>query len=48
MALPSGGRVRRVELLKAETDIPFEVAGGSVIFTIPRVVDYEIAAIHLA
>ncbi len=48
MMLPSGARVTRVELLKAETDIPFRAAGGRVTFTIPRVVDYEVAAIHLA
>lgn len=48
MALPPNRRVTRVELLKAETNIPFRVADGAVTFTIPRVVDYEVAAIHSA
>jgi len=46
MALPPNRRVTRVELLKAETNIPFRVADGAVTFTIPRVQDYEVAAIH--
>jgi hypothetical protein len=48
MALPPNRRVTRVELLKAETNIPFRVADGAVTFTIPRVVDYEVAAIYSA
>ena len=46
LALPSNRRVTRVELLKAETDIPFNVANGAVTFTVPRVVDYEVAAVY--
>jgi len=34
--------------LRAETNIPFHVANGSVEFTIPKVVDYEVAALHSA
>jgi hypothetical protein len=45
MTLPPGKRVTRVELLRAETNIPFRVAGGAVEFTIPKVVDYEVAAV---
>jgi hypothetical protein len=45
MTLPPNRRVTRVELLKAETTVPFRVADGAVQFTIPRVVDYEVAAI---
>jgi hypothetical protein len=48
MALPPNRQVTRVELLKAETNIPFRVAGRAITFTIPRVVDYEVAAIHSA
>jgi hypothetical protein len=46
LALPRMRRVTRVELLKAGTDIPFRVADDIITFAIPRVVDYEIAAIH--
>ena len=46
MVLPPGRRVTRVELLRAECDIPFRQDGVSVSFTIPGVVDYEVAALH--
>jgi hypothetical protein len=46
MKLPQGARVRRVELLRAESDIPFRAADGTVEFTIPKVVDYEVAALY--
>ena len=46
--LPAGRRVTRVELLRAERDIPFHVAGDSVEFTIPSVTDYEVAALYSA
>jgi hypothetical protein len=46
MALPAGRRVARVELLRAEKDVPFTVGAGAVEFTIPRVLDYEVAALH--
>jgi len=45
MRLPAGRRISRVELLRAETDIPFRLANGSIEFTIPKVVDYEVAAL---
>jgi hypothetical protein len=47
MALPPGRRATRVELLRSETAIPFTASNGAVEFTIPRTLDYEIAAIHL-
>jgi hypothetical protein len=47
MTLPAGKRVSRVELLRAETNVPFRVAGDAIEFTIPRVVDYEVAALHV-
>jgi hypothetical protein len=48
MKLPQGARIRRVELLRAERTIPFTVNNGTVEFTIPRVVDYEVAAMYSA
>jgi hypothetical protein len=45
MRLPAGRRISRVELLRAETDIPFGLTNGSIEFTIPKVVDYEVAAL---
>ncbi len=46
MQLPEGRKVSRVELLRAATDIPFRVADGAITFTIPKVVDYEVAAVY--
>jgi len=46
--LPAGRRVTRVELLRAERDIPFHATGDLVEFTIPSVVDYEVAALYSA
>jgi hypothetical protein len=40
--------VTRVELLRAETDIPFTGGTGEIQFTIPGVLDYEVAALHSA
>jgi hypothetical protein len=48
MSIPPGRRVTRVELLRAETSIPFTGGSGTVEFTIPKVVDYEVAALHSA
>ena len=46
--LPAGRSVHRVQLLQAGVDIPFRVTAGVVEFTIPRVVDYEVAAMYAA
>jgi hypothetical protein len=46
MTLPAGRLVTRVELLRAGTDIPFQMAGATIEFTIPAVLDYEVAAMH--
>jgi hypothetical protein len=46
--LPAGRRVTRVELLRAERDIPFHATDGSIEFTIPSVLDYEVAALYSA
>jgi hypothetical protein len=48
MAIPPGRKVIRVELLRAGQDIAFHDVGGRVAFTIPSVLDYEVAALHLA
>jgi hypothetical protein len=41
-------KVRNATLLRAERDLPFHQAGDVVEFTIPRVVDYEVAALEAA
>jgi len=46
MQLPHGRKVSRVGLLRAGADVPFQVADGAVAFTIPSVVDYEVAAVY--
>jgi Beta-galactosidase trimerisation domain len=46
MSVPNGRRVTRVELLRAETNIPFTGGVGTIEFTIPRVLDYEVAALY--
>jgi len=48
MRLPNVSKPSRVELLRAESDTPFRVTDGYIEFTIPKVVDYEVAAIHVA
>jgi hypothetical protein len=48
MSLPPGRRVTRVELLRAGTNIPFTGGAGKIEFTIPRVLDYEVAALYSA
>ncbi|MGA8597702.1 MAG: alpha-amylase family protein [Bryobacteraceae bacterium] len=48
MKLPPGRTITKVELLQAGTTLPFHLANGAVSFTIPRVVDYEVAALHSA
>jgi hypothetical protein len=48
LTLPPNRKVTRVELLRAEADVRFQVEGGAVSFTIPSVTDYEVAAIYSA
>ncbi len=43
--IPGGKRIMRVQLLRAEQDLPFTQNGGHVEFTIPAVTDYEVAAL---
>jgi hypothetical protein len=47
MTLPVGMKVKFVELLSAGHTVPFRVAGVVLSFTIPRLEDYEIAAITI-
>ncbi|MFZ1013643.1 MAG: ThuA domain-containing protein, partial [Terracidiphilus sp.] len=44
--VPAGRRVTRVELLRAERDIPFHAAGDTIEFTIPKIESLEVAALH--
>ena len=46
LRLPEGRKISRVELLRAATEIPFRVTDGVVTFTIPKVADYEVAAMY--
>jgi Hypothetical glycosyl hydrolase 6/Beta-galactosidase trimerisation domain len=46
--LPAGRKVTRVELLSAERDLRFNQRDNEVEFQIPRVEDYEVAALYSA
>lgn len=48
MTLPDGVKIKAVELLRAEDSVPFQIEGRTLRFTIPRLGDYEIAAITVA
>lgn len=48
MQLPAGRHITRVELLRAEKDIPFRLTGETVEFTVPSISDYEVAALYSA
>ncbi|HEX7158521.1 MAG TPA: alpha-amylase family protein [Edaphobacter sp.] len=48
LKLPSGTRVKSVDLLRAEQTIPFHLEAQTLRFTIPRIEDYEVAAITVA
>ena len=48
MRLPPGRAVTRVELLRAGRDAPFQTTNGVIEFTIPEVIDYEVAAMYSA
>ena len=47
MKLAAGAKVKTVELLRADTRVPFRLEDEVLRFTIPRVEDYEVAAITL-
>ncbi|MDP3000251.1 MAG: beta-galactosidase trimerization domain-containing protein [Bryobacterales bacterium] len=46
MKLPAARKVSRVELLRAEKDLPFRQTNATIEFTIPSVADYEVAALY--
>jgi len=46
--LPSGIRVKSVEILQAERTIPFTAHDQTLQFTVPSIKDYEVAAITIA
>jgi len=48
LKLPSGVKAKSVELLRSEQLVPSRLQGDTLHFTIPRVDDYEIAAITIA
>ncbi len=43
--LPADRTIAKVQLLRAERELPFTQEGRHVRFTVPRVVDYEVAAL---
>jgi len=47
LKLPPGIRVKTVELLSAEQSVPFRMENQVLRFTIPRVGDYEVAAVSV-
>ena len=48
MKLPADRKVTRVELLKAERQLPFKITNETISFTVPTVVDYEVAVMYTA
>jgi hypothetical protein len=46
MGIPAGRTISRVELLRSGQDVPFKIVDGRIEFTIPDVIDYEIAAMY--
>jgi hypothetical protein len=45
MKLPSGAKVKTVELLRADIRVPFRLESEVLTFNVPRVEDYEVAAV---
>jgi len=48
MKLPSSVKVKSAQLLRAEQSVPFRIDDQTLRFTIPRIEDYEVAAITVA
>ena len=46
MKIPASTKVTRVEPLRADQDVRFKTTVQAIEFTIPRIDDYEVAAIH--
>jgi hypothetical protein len=47
MELPEGRKIKKVELLRAESSVLFHITNNRIEFTIPKVVDYEVAALSI-
>ena len=47
MKMPHGTKVESVELVRAEKSVAFHLEADVLLFTIPRVEDYEVAAVTL-
>jgi hypothetical protein len=45
LRVPAGFRASKVTLLSAKRDVPFQVSGAELSFTVPQVGEYEVAAI---
>jgi hypothetical protein len=45
--VPGNRRIARIELLRGEKSIPFQQQDGGIEFSIPQVVDYEVAALSV-
>jgi hypothetical protein len=45
LRLPDGFRASKVTLLSAKRDVPFQLSGAELSFTVPQVGEYEVAAI---
>jgi Hypothetical glycosyl hydrolase 6/Beta-galactosidase trimerisation domain len=48
MRLPAGVRVTKIELLRAGNTVPFRIEDQTLRFTVPRIGDYEAAAITVS
>ncbi|MBV9179902.1 MAG: beta-galactosidase trimerization domain-containing protein [Acidobacteria bacterium] len=48
LRLPTGARVKSVELLRAARVLPFRLEGGVLRFVIPQLQDYEVAAVTVS
>jgi Hypothetical glycosyl hydrolase 6/Beta-galactosidase trimerisation domain len=48
MTVPRGRHIQRIELLRAGVDLPVRMTGNTVEFTIPKILDYEVAALYSA
>jgi hypothetical protein len=46
MKVPAARKVSRVELRRAEKDLPFRQTSATIEFTIPSIADYEVAAMY--
>ncbi len=46
LRVPDEERIASVELLRAERQLPFRQRGSTVEFTVPEVLDYEVAALN--